>query len=70
MNRYLKTDVENLVRDRVSSAVLNTDKDAFSLYKKQRSRILQADRVQEEVDSLKQEMVDIKIMLQSMIEKK
>ena len=52
--------VENFVKDSNNKAVLNVDKGALSAYKKQRAIISSAKNLSEEVDSLKNDVKEIK----------
>lgn len=66
-HRYVNTDAENFIRDRRSSAVLNTDKDSLLAYKKERDKILRSDKVIEDVAELKKEFSEIKQLLIELI---
>lgn len=67
--RYVKTDAENFIRDRKTAAVLNTDRDSLLVYKKERERILRADSIVEDVNSLKKEFSEIKDLLLQLVNK-
>ena len=67
--RYVKTDAENFIRDRRTAAVLNTDRDSLLIYKKERERILRADSIVEDVNSLKKEFSEIKDLLLQLVNK-
>jgi hypothetical protein len=67
--RYVKTDAENFIRDRKNAAVLNTDLDSLAAYKKERERILRADSIVEDVNSLKKEFSEIKDLLLQLVNK-
>jgi len=67
--RYVKTDAENFIRDRKTAAVLNTDRDSLLVYKKERERILRADSIVEDVNSLKKEFSEIKDLLIQLVNK-
>jgi hypothetical protein len=69
MSRFVQTDVKNLIRDTNTTAVLNTDVDLFSNYKKERERILRADSIVEDVNSLKKEFSEIKDLLIQLVNK-
>ena len=63
------TDKKNLVRDIYSKAILNTD---LSVVKKHEQRILslQKEEVrQQEINTLKAEMLEIKALLQQLVNK-
>ena len=57
---------EHLVKDEYSKAVINTDKDAYTLYKK-RQIIMQSKN--KEIEDLKIEMSELKIMMTQVLEK-
>jgi hypothetical protein len=63
----IKTDSENFMRDQRNSALLNTDVNAFKLYRQQRESQTAVSTVQEQVDGLKQDVSDIKEMLKILI---
>ena len=67
--RYVMTDAENFIRDRRTAAVLNTDRDSLLIYKKERERILRADSIVEDVNSLKKEFSEIKDLLLQLVNK-
>jgi hypothetical protein len=67
MNEYVKVkDNENLVRDKENSAILNVDSDALSKYKMRRE---QERKRNEEIDTLKKDVSEIKSLLLQMIDK-
>ena len=57
---------EHLVKDEYSKAVINTDKDAYTLYKKRRT-LIQAKNG--EIEQLKIEMSELKMMMTQVLEK-
>ena len=57
---------EHLVKDEYSQAVINTDRDAYTLYKK-RKIIMQSKN--NEIENLKIEMSELKIMMTQVLEK-
>ena len=57
---------EHLVKDEYSQAVINTDKDAYTLYKK-RKIIMQSKN--NEIENLKIEMSELKIMMTEILDK-
>jgi len=63
----IATEEKNMVRDTNSQAVINTDRTAFSMYKARREHDKKADDLVKEVTDLKQDMHEIKGMLQSLI---
>ena len=57
---------DHLVKDEYSKAVINTDRDAYTLYKK-RQTIMQAKNG--EIEKLKIEMSELKLMMTQVLEK-
>ena len=62
----IKTKEKNLVRDMSNMALLNTNKDEYIMYKERRTQSVQ---VRKELDTVKQEMNEIKIMMTQILEK-
>ncbi len=56
----------HLVKDEFSKAVINTDTDAYTLYKKRRT-LMQAKN--NEIQELKSEVTELKIMMTQVLEK-
>ena len=57
---------DHLVKDEYTQAVINTDRDAYTLYKK-RQTIMKAKNG--EIEQLKIEMSELKIMMAEVLEK-
>ena len=57
---------DHLVKDEYTQAVINTDRDAYTLYKK-RQTIMQAKNG--EIEQLKIEMSELKVMMAEVLEK-
>jgi len=57
---------EHLIKDEYSKAVINTDKDAYTLYKR-RKTIMQTKN--NEIQQLKSEVSELKIMMTQVLEK-
>ena len=57
------------MRDTKSNAVLNTDLDALAKYKAKRAREKKINNVTEEVESLRQEMTEIKSLLMQLVQR-
>lgn len=64
----IETEKAGLYRDQSSMALINNDKAAYAQYKLKRERGKQVHTLSTEVASLKQDMVDIKIMLMTLTE--
>jgi hypothetical protein len=67
MNDLKKTDHSEYVRHTDSSAILNIDVNSFNRYREERSRILKMDQLAKEVQSMKDDMNDIKALLQQLV---
>ena len=61
------TENKGMVRDTNSRALINTDKDAFSMYKAKRDSDKNAKDIVKDVQNLKQDMFEIKQMLYNLI---
>ena len=57
---------DHLVKDEYSKAVINTDRDAYTLYKR-RQTIMQVKNG--EIEQLKSEMSELKLMMTQVLEK-
>ena len=57
---------DHLIKDEYSKAVINTDKDAYTLYKR-RKTIMQTKN--NEIQQLKSEVSELKIMMTKVLEK-
>ena len=57
---------DHLVKDEYTQAVINTDRDAYTLYKK-RQTIIKAKNG--EIEKLKLEMSELKVMMAQVLEK-
>ena len=57
---------DHLVKDEYTQAVINTDRDAYTLYKK-RQTIIKAKNG--EIEQLKLEMSELKVMMAQVLEK-
>jgi hypothetical protein len=65
----VKTDVEGIVRDTKSKALLNTDNSALQAYKKIKKKSYEFEDMKKKVEGLDKEMSDIKNMLKQILEK-
>lgn len=57
---------DHLIKDEYSQAVINTDRDAYTLYKR-RQTIMQVKNG--EIEQLKSEMSELKLMMTQVLEK-
>jgi len=67
MKYLVKTNHENFVRDVNNGAVLNTNKEAYDSYKKQRDKILNNNK---EILDLKNEMAELKCLLTELLKER
>jgi hypothetical protein len=67
MIETVKTNEPALVRDKDTNAIINIDNTGFETFMKERERILRLDQVSTEVTNLKQDMTQIKQMLQQLL---
>ena len=59
----IKTNDASFMRDEDNTALLNTNKTAYDLYKQQRDTVISNQTLQAEVNTLKQDLSDIKQLL-------
>lgn len=65
--RYIKTEDPNLVRDMTSGAIINIDDGYYKQIVAQRAQNKQMQQQCEEMQSLKNELSEIKLMLQQFL---
>lgn len=63
----VKTTYANFVRDTNNHSIINTNKEAYELYRHQRINTASVDHLQNDVDHLKQEINSIKEMLTQLL---
>jgi hypothetical protein len=68
-NKYVKTDVEGLVKDPESGAILNISTDALEKYKKQKQNVLKVDLATQRLDKVENDLRDIKEMLHQLLKR-
>lgn len=56
-------------RDTRTNAILNTDKEGLRIYKEKRRQSLEVKSLRKDVDSIRQDMVELKIMVRKILEK-
>lgn len=66
---FVKTENPGYVRDTDSMAVINTDIESFKNYKLMREEKLKVQKLTSEVDSLKQDLNQLKNLLTKVLEK-
>lgn len=59
----------DLVRDLGNQAVLNTNVDALAAYKKRREKAKEIDQTISDINTMKQEMSDLKSLMQRILDK-
>lgn len=69
MDKYIQTDREGLVKDRISGAILNVDNAKLDAYKKQKQQAEQARASVERIDRMENDIDQIKSMLQELLKK-
>ena len=69
MDKYIKTDVEGLVKDKKSGAILNVDKNKLSAYKKQKEISQRNVDSHKRIDKLENDMTEIKQLLQQLLQR-
>ena len=62
-------DNPDLIRDMGNQAILNTNLDSLSAYKKQKAKQREIDAAFDDINTMKQEMQDIKTLMQRILEK-
>jgi len=65
-----RTEHPEYARERDSNAILNMDTPSFIRYKDERAKILRMDQIANEVQSMKNDMDDIKMLLQQLLDGK
>mgnify|MGYP003335918163 CR=1 FL=1 len=70
-DNYIKVkDHPNLVRDKKSNAILNTDKEALNKYKEEREFKSKLAKVVKENEQIKSELSEIKALLYKVLEQR
>jgi hypothetical protein len=69
MNKYVKTEVDGLVRDINSGAILNVDNSALDAYRRQKMAVESAKTANERISKLENDIGDIKEMLQQLLKR-
>jgi hypothetical protein len=70
MSNYIKVkDHPDLVRDRNSNAILNNDAEALNKYREERERLLKVKNAVNEVETLRNDVNEIKEMLQLLLKR-
>lgn len=69
MNKYVKTEVDGLVKDINSGAILNVDNSALDAYRRQKMAVESAKTANERISKLENDIGDIKEMLQQLLKR-
>lgn len=68
---YIKVkDHQNLVRDSESNAIINVDTDGYYKYREERERILKIKHIANQNESLKNELNELRALVNSLMDKK
>lgn len=68
---YIKVkDHQNLVRDSESKAILNIDTQGYYKYKEERERILKIKQIASQNEALKNELDELRALVNSLMDKK
>jgi len=62
-------DNPDLIRDMGTQAILNTNIDALSAYKKQKAKYREIDQAFNDINNMKQEMSELKTLMQRILDK-
>ena len=62
-----KTDHPSFIRNMDTSAILNIDTHGYKKYKDERARIIKLEQLSQSVETLQQDMSDIKTLLQQLV---
>lgn len=65
----VKTTYDNLVRDTSNHALINTNKEAYELYRHQRKNGDNVQRLENKIINIESEMSDIKSMLKQLLDR-
>lgn len=64
---YVKTDVDGLVKDTDSGAILNVDNARLAAYKKQKAFMADRNKDAERINKIENDLNEIKQLLQSLV---
>lgn len=67
IDKYIKTDVEGLMKDPDSGAVVSVDNVRLDAYSKQKATAIKAVHANERLDKVENDLNDIKHMLQAIV---
>lgn len=66
---YEKTEIPDLLRDKETNALINTNVEALMAYKSKKQQLLEMIETKNKVNRLENEMAEIKNLLQKLVEK-
>ena len=66
----IKTDDPNFVRDEGTNALINTNVNAFKLYKQQRESMTAQAQNEQEINDLKQKLLEMDALIKKLIREK
>jgi len=66
----IKTDDPNFVRDEGTNALINTNVNAFKLYKQQRESMQAQSQNEQEINDLKQKLLEMDALIKNLIREK
>ena len=69
MDKYIKTNVEGMVKDLTSGAILNVDIGGLDAYKRQKAVLESAKSTVGRIDKLENDIGEIKQMLQLLLKR-
>jgi hypothetical protein len=67
INNYIKTNVDGLVKDPKSGAILNVDNNKLLAYKKQKELFNKTNKMENRLTKLETDMSEIKNMLKQLL---
>ena len=69
MDKYIKTNVEGMVKDLTSGAILNVDNGGLDAYRRQKAVLESAKSTNKRIDKLENDVGEIKQMLQQLLKR-
>jgi hypothetical protein len=69
MDKYIKTDVEGMVKDLTSGAILNVDNGGLDAYRRQKAVLESAKSTNGRINKLENDIGEIKQMLQLLLKR-
>lgn len=67
--KYMKTEHPEYIQDLRNRAIINTNADAYKIYKQVREERLKTHRLSQEVEIMKDDISEIKQMIRSLLAK-